>query len=125
MFKLKEFRLAHSLYQAQMAEILGLTQSGVSRLETEGIDLTLAQYQILYDRFGQEAVDAYKIDPRTYIEANNNSNYGSGIQNNGVNQNAELVSIIRKQNEMICEHIRTQDELNKNLISLLEKLSIK
>lgn len=125
MFKLKEFRLAHSLFQSQMAEILGLTQSAISRLETEKIDLTIAQYNILYDKFGKEDVDAFKVDPNTYVEAIGNKNFGSGVQNNGIQQNTDLVSILKKQAETICDHVRTQDELNKTLVGLLEKLALK
>ena len=38
MFKYKEFRRAHGLFQSQLAEIMGLSQSNISRYETEGID---------------------------------------------------------------------------------------
>ena len=62
MFKLKEFRNAHGLFQAQMAEILGTTQSTLSRMETEKIELNITQYNKLYEKFGKDAVDAYKID---------------------------------------------------------------
>lgn len=45
MFKYKEFRRAHGLFQSQLAEIMGMVQSNVSRYETEGIEPTPEQYQ--------------------------------------------------------------------------------
>lgn len=71
MFRLKDFRQAHGIFQSKMAEILGTTQSSISRMESEGIELTIAQYQKLYDTFGQESVDAYKVeDNGIYVTGN-------------------------------------------------------
>ena len=36
-FKIREFRKAMNLYQDELAEILGLTQSNLSRYETNGV----------------------------------------------------------------------------------------
>ena len=106
MFKYKEFRRAHGLFQSKLAEIMGISQSNISRYETEGIDPTPAQFQKLYD-------------------AENNVNCGSGNQNNGIQSNADLVEIIKRQTEMIAKHIEKQDDINVRLMNLLEKLTLK
>lgn len=118
MFKLKEFRLAHSMYQAQMAEILGQTQSGISRMETEKIELTIAQYQKLYDKFGKEEVDAYRIEPDSSLIPS--SRKDSDIRTTA-QQISDMLEIIRKQNETISSHIVKQDEFNARLLNLLER----
>ena len=43
----------------------------------------------------------------------------------GLYRNRELLAVIQKQNEIISEHIRRQDELNKRLIDLLERIYTK
>lgn len=53
MFKYKEFRRAHGLFQSQLADIMGMVQSNVSRYETEGIEPTPEQYQKLYEKYGK------------------------------------------------------------------------
>lgn len=120
MFKLKEFRNAHGLFQSQMAEILGTTQSSLSRMETEKIELTIAQYQKLYDKFGIEEVDAYKIETLSaYDIASPSKEIDSSLYMN------ELLNIIKRQNEIIVQHSKKQDELNEKLLTLLERFTTK
>lgn len=121
MFKLKEFRNAHSLKQSDLAEVLGLTQSGISRMETEKIELSIVQYQKLYDVYGKEDVDAFRVDS-TVVDVNSILNEA---QAKGLQQSVELLEIIKKQNDTLCEHVRTQDNFNRTLLMLLEKLSVK
>lgn len=118
MFKLREFRLAHSLKQSEIAEILGVAQSGISRMESEKIELPKVLYKKLYDRFGEDDVDSFRLidDDETKPSADLRLRE---------NDNKELIAVIQKQNDMICEHIKRQDDLNKRLIELLEKLCIK
>lgn len=81
---LKNFRQSHGLFQSEMAEILGINQSNVSRAEIRGgFDLTYNQIQTLYERFGQEDVDSFAIPESRLIDASNNTNV-DGTQNNGV-----------------------------------------
>lgn len=121
MFKLKEFRNAHSLKQAELAEILGLTQSGISRMETEKIELSIVQYQKLYDKFGVDDVDAFRAEPPTVdVSVLLNEAQAKGLQ-----QNNELLAIIKKQNDTLCEHVAMQDNFHRTLLQLLEKLSVK
>ena len=116
MFKLKEFRNAHGLFQSKMAEILGTTQSSLSRMETEGLDLNIAQYEKLYDKFGKEAVDAFIIDKeqntiitRTQVPSDNNE---------------DLLEIIKRQNEIICEQSSQIKDMNERLFNIIEKIAI-
>lgn len=67
MFKLREFRLAHSLKQSEIAEILGVAQSGISRMESEKIELPKVLYKKLYDRFGEDDVDSFRLIDDAHI----------------------------------------------------------
>lgn len=125
MFKYKEFRRAHSLFQSQLAEIMGLSQSNISRYETEGIEPTPAQYEKLYDKYGKEDVDTFVIDDTMRVVAENNINSGSGSQNNGIQTNGDLIEIIKRQTETMASHMEKQDAFNARLMDLLEKLALK
>lgn len=125
MFKYKEFRRAHGLFQSKLAEIMGISQSNISRYESEGIDPTPIQFQKLYDKFGEEEVKAFEVEPSQIVNAENNINNGSGNQNNGIQNDADLLEIIKKQTDMIVKHIEKQDDINARLMSLLEKLTLK
>lgn len=118
MFKLREFRIAHSLKQSEVAEILGVAQSGISRMESEKIELPIVLYNKLYERFGKEDVDAFKI-------VDEDSNEQQTDLRLRETDNRELLAVIKKQNDIICEHIRRQDDLNKRLIDLLERIYTK
>ncbi len=118
MFKLREFRIAHSLKQSEIAEILGVAQSGISRMESERIELPIALYSKLYEKFGKEDVDAFKI----FDEESTVQQVDLRLKET---DNRELLAVIQKQNEIISEHIRRQDELNKRLIDLLERIYTK
>ena len=122
MFKYKEFRRAHGLFQSKLAEIMGISQSNISRYETEGIDPTPAQFQKLYDEYGEENVKAFEVEPSQLVNAENNVNSGSGNQNNGIQSNADLVEIIKTQTEMIAKHIEQRFlRLLHDLLELLRR----
>lgn len=125
MFKYKEFRRAHGLFQSKLAEIMGISQSNISRYESEGIDPTPIQFKKLYDKFGEEEVKAFEVNPSQIVKAENNINNGSGNQNNGIQNDADLLEIIKKQTDMIVKHIEKQDDINARLMSILEKLTLK
>ena len=61
-FKIREFRKAKGLFQDKMAELLGLTQSNLSRYETNGIDLSDEQLDKLRSVYGKEDVDGFLTD---------------------------------------------------------------
>lgn len=121
----KEFRKAHGLFQSKLAEIMGISQSNISRYESEGIDPTPAQFKKLYDEFGEEEVKAFEIESSPFLNAENNVNNGSGNQNNGIQSDADLIEIIKKQTEAITKHVERQDEINARLMDLLEKMALK
>lgn len=52
-------------------------------------------------------------------------NNGSGNQNNGIQNDADLIEIIKKQTEAITKHVERQDEINSRLMDLLEKMALK
>ena len=54
-----------------------------------------------------------------------NVNNGSGNQNNGIQNDADLIEIIKKQTEAITKHVERQDEINSRLMDLLEKMALK
>lgn len=124
MFKYKEFRRAHSLFQSQLAEIIGMTQSNLSRYETEGIEPTREQYERLYDKFGKEDVDAFIVEDGAHVVATNNVN-GSGVQNNGVQSDKDLLAIVKTLSETLSEHVKKQDAMAEQMMALLQKLALK
>lgn len=125
MFKYKEFRRAHSLFQSQLAEIIGMTQSNISRYETEGIEPTNEQYERLYAKYGKEDVDSFIVSDGLQVSANNNVLRGSGTQNNGIQADKDLLAIIKRQAETMASHIEKQDAINERLVALLEKVALK
>ncbi len=124
MFKYKEFRRAHSLFQSQLAEIIGMTQSNISRYETEGIEPTNEQYDRLYEKFGRENVDAFVVKDGSHVVATNNVN-GSGVQNNGIQSDKDLVGILKNLTETLSEHVKKQDAMAEQMMALLQKLALK
>lgn len=123
MFKYKEFRRAHSLFQSHLAEIMGINQSNVSRYETEGIDPTPEQFKKLYDKFGKDDVDSYMVDESKVVTTNNVN--GSGIQNNGVLVDCGLIEIVKSMTETLTEHVKKQDAMSEQMMALLQKLVLK
>lgn len=125
---MKDFRQAHNLFQSEMAELLGVNQSNVSRAELRGyFSLTYPQLQTLYERFGREDVDSFSVDePQVSVTASGNSNEGSGTQNNGLFHFDEgLIDVIRRQSDAITELAHKQSEQTDRLLSLLDKISEK
>lgn len=123
MFKYKEFRKAHSLFQSHLADIMGMNQSNVSRYETEGIEPTPQQYKKLCDRFGKDDVDSFMVDDSKVIATNNVN--GSGVQNNGVLVDGGLIEIVKSMTETLTEHVKKQDAMAEQMMALLQKLALK
>lgn len=121
---IKDFRQAQGLYQSQMAELLGLNQSNISRAEIKGyLELTYPMLQTLYEKYGQKEVDKFRIDDNVSVNASNNVNEGGGTQNNGYfHTDAESTEIIRRQAEAITMLAEKQAAQTERLIDLLEKL---
>ena len=54
--RLKDFRLANEIPQADLAKLFGLSQSAVSRLEAIGRDLSDIQIGKLCEKYGKDKV---------------------------------------------------------------------
>lgn len=61
--RLKEFRIANEIPQADLAELFGLSQSAVSRLEAIGRDLSDIQIGKLCEKYGREKVMKFVGNP--------------------------------------------------------------
>lgn len=111
MFKLREFRKSHSLFQSQLAEILDVAQSGISRMENEQIDLSPSQYKKLCETYGKDDVDSFVLSeediPRGSFDDIDPS---------------EMMNIIKKQNDIICEYARNQQIYTEKIMNMVERL---
>ena len=94
MFNYKELRREHEVKQQELADIMCITQSNVSRMEANGIDPSKSQLELLIKHFGKEEIDKYYF-PDKEPEVSD----------------SELIAIISKQ----------QDTINKLIDALLEK----
>lgn len=61
--RLKEFRLANEISQADVAKVLGLSQSALSRTEALGRDLSDIQIGKMCEAFGREEVMKFVGNP--------------------------------------------------------------
>lgn len=123
-FKIREFRKAKGIYQEQLAKILGLTQSNLSRYETNAVDLSESMLEALRKEFGDEEVNAYLTDSATQVREKD-----VPIDRKDDLAMLDMVTIIKKQNETICQQVETQNEfarqlaqMNTRLLDLLEKI---
>ena len=130
---MKNFRQSHGLFQSDMAELLQLNQSNVSRAELRGYhELTYNQEMALVERFGKEDIESFRvsddeghrIDGSVTVDASNNTNEGGGTQNNGIfGADAISMNIIKQQSEALTRLSDRQAEMSDRLIALLEKIS--
>ena len=112
------------MFQSHLAEIMGMNQSNVSRYETEGIPPTPEQYKRLCEKFGKEEVDAFMVEDSTSVISTNNVN-GSGVQNNGIQSDKDLLEIVKKLTETLTEHVKKQDAMSEQMMALLQKLALR
>lgn len=124
---LKDFRQSHGLYQSDMAELLEMNQSNVSRAELRGhLELSYPQKQRLYEKFGKEDVDSFAIkgEDSISIVSTGNTNEGDGMQNNGyLSMDKEALSIIKAQSEALVRLSDKQAEQTDKLLVLIETLA--
>ena len=119
-FDLKGFRTAKGLKQYEIAEVLKMTQSNLSRVESNDIDLTDEQLNALTAKFGKEEIEQYRVSG-TFLEDTNKPRD---------ERMDDLLRIIRRQSDTICQQsdilnkiTETQANTNDRLLTLLEKLS--
>ena len=111
--KLKEFRQKHNLYQADMAAILNIAQSSISRMELKPTaDLSYNQYQTLCDKFGIEEVEMFKAD----------SAIPKALPKKTPSDNQSALDIIGQLTSSLVKLTEKQIEQSDRLISLLEKM---
>ena len=124
---LKDFRQAHKLFQSDMAEILDMNQSGISRAELRGyINLTYPQLKTLYAKFGKEDVDSFSYDEKVNMCASNNSNDGDVVQTNEyIGTDDATLQIIRQQAQALTRLTEKQMEQTEKLMALIEKITDK
>ena len=66
---LKEFRRDHNLRQEDLAKILGIGQTDMSRVERNYKRIKERQYQVLIDKYGEEEIIKYAgASPREMVE---------------------------------------------------------
>ena len=123
-FKIREFRKAKGIFQEEMAGVIGLTQSNLSRYENNGIDLTDEMISKLREKYGREDVDAYLTDSAEQIRDKD-----IPIDRKDELTMLDLITIVKKQNETISQQIEAQNafarqlsSMNDRLLSLLEKI---
>ena len=125
-FNVRAFRKAKGLFQEELAKVIGVAQSNLSRIENNGVDLTDAQIEALYEAYGKENVDPFKTDSSEMVS-------NKEIQPCKSDELAyqDLISIIKKQNEVISQQVDTQNKninqlnnINERLLDLLEKVSL-
>lgn len=109
--RLKDLRQSHGMFQSDMAALLGLNQSTVSRLELHPVaELTFPQYNALCERFGQE-------DVMRFIDDGTEENRGRAVND------STAMEVIKQQTEVLAHVLRKQTEQTDRLLSLLEQFS--
>ena len=61
--RLKDFRDANKLQQSDLVEVLGISQSAISRLEALGRDLSPTQIERLCAKYGEEVIMKFAGHP--------------------------------------------------------------
>lgn len=123
-FKIREFRKFMGIYQSELAEVLGLTQPNLSRYENNALDLSDSMLNKLREKYGKEEVNAYLTDSMEQVREKEIP--ADQADNIAI---VDMVTIIKKQNETICQQVETQNEfarqlsqMNARLLDLLEKI---
>lgn len=112
---LRKIRLERGLKQENMAELLGLSQSGYNKIERNLHDVAQDKLQVFAEKLEIKKEDLLDIDTKYIQEVHNHST----IENNAQNQN------IYKCNESLTneliESLKNQHKLYEDKIALLEE----
>lgn len=111
-FDSKRFRYDFELTQADLAEIIGLTQSNVSRLEVNGLSLSKSQVDKLNEKFSETVVNKYMTEVAPERQELKQSTNG----------NSDLISVINSQNLIIERLSDSLLEISRRNLELYEKL---
>ena len=112
MFNYRKFRKDHELFQKELAELMGLSQPGLSKYENELTEPNQTQYKSLCDKFGKSTIDSYYFDE---------DKSQSGPTNSG-NLDSDVVQLLVSQNATIAKQIELFASLSKQLSDISNKL---
>ena len=125
--RLKDLRQSQKIYQSELAEILNITQSSVSRLELRPVaTISYVQYLALCEKMGKEKVDEFVSETSdSSMNVSGNRNEGGGSQNNSISMKNDesLIDVIKSQSATILRMIEKQAEQTDRLLKILEKIN--
>lgn len=121
---IKNLRKDHGVLQSDLAQILGLTQSSISRIESEGLELTKRQFDLLCDRYGADEVSQYIVkDSPINITI---------PKEKDIKDLSGIIKLLGEQHDSLCEIVQNQQEwinkyatLNERLLTVIEKITMK
>ena len=123
-FRARDFRKVMGIRQDELASVIGLTQSNLSRYESNDIDFSEPMLEAMREKYGKEAVDPYLTDSADQIRDKNIS-----AEKKDDLAILDLVTIVKKQNDTICQQVESTKEfmnrlsdMNERLLNLLEKV---
>ena len=118
---LKRFRLEHRpILQSELARILGVSQSTLSRLESAYKDLTDIQYRSLVERFGEEDVKKYvETNPTLYLRKRRKT---KGSNSETVETLTRVINTYLTTMESLKNEIETLKEENDELKQRIKEL---
>ena len=127
---LKKFRKEHEMKQDAIVKVLGVTQSTVSRIETEGLELTNNQYNRLISHYG-EVIKQYVITSETTCSSIPNDSVKNPSKGAEQLPLYNLLTIIQNQQELLNKCVEMQHEYiakyatqNDRLLSILEQIKV-
>ena len=126
-FRLKEFRSEFDLKQSDIAKILKCHQTNISRIESQFCDLEDYQYKILYEKYGQDAVDKYRVVSNDLPQRASKNALQQEIDMSADNTDADLVVLVRNQTSQISSLIEQNKALTEavaNLTKLLGEMKV-
>lgn len=116
--KLREFRAMHGkMKQSELGELLGLTQSDISRIEMDYKPLMDEQYKILVEKFGENDVKRYVSDP-PFVNALRKGEWQRMKKDIGLQEEQPSVSHLITLVNIISELKNTNAQLEKEIESL-------
>ena len=124
-FRLKEFRSDYGLKQIDIAETFKCHQTNISRIEGQLCDLEDYQYKILYEKYGQETVDKYKVvESGSQYSTSRNAVNATKIENDmsAEKSDVEWWGLVRSQNAQINSLIEQNKALTEAVNNLTKML---
>ena len=115
---LKEFRTMHGkMKQSELGELLGLSQSVLSSMESSHKPLMDEQYKTLVEKFGEDDVKRYVSDP-PFVNALRKGEWQRMKKDIGLQEEQPSVSHLITLVNIISELKNTNAQLEKEIESL-------